>query len=319
MTRTSSSSSSSSNSLSVGSVWGIRLQPHLCPLSSSIHLSVSPRFFCPPQIFYTSLVASPLTQLPIHTSAVQHMHSLFSSTCQSLLVTANDLWWLKAQLTFLLCSLCSASFSHSPSNSASFFLVPVTSLIQRRALRPGNEGNGHSVKHLLFNRALLAATRPHQEARSWTCWISDFRGTHTPLALLSSRLRWLTMSTSLAWQLVSGQLMATFTWRLWRWKSARPENWSTGWSKSRLVILKGRRANRAGLCHALSKVWLLFRGWIVYFQKEGQTKTNPVMVSIISSLCDGWFNREIKKRVTCHCSPGVFMFCVNELTFVRES
>lgn len=101
--------------------------------------------------------------------------ALSPGACQSLLVTK---WFVRAlsSANFSLALTCSASFSLSPPNS-SFFLVPVTRLIARAALRPGNEGNGRSVKHLLFNRALLPALCPHQEARSWIHWITHFRGT----------------------------------------------------------------------------------------------------------------------------------------------
>lgn len=71
-----------------------------------------------------------------------------------------------ANFSIELTRSASFSLSLSPPLALLFFLVPVTRLIERGALRPGNEGNGRSVKHLLFNRALLPALCPHQEARS---------------------------------------------------------------------------------------------------------------------------------------------------------
>lgn len=80
-------------------------------------------------------------------------------------------WW---QIR-LQSALNSANFSLTLARSAPFslffFLVPVTPLIERGALRPGNEWNSHSVKHLLFSTALLPALHLIQEARSSTCWL----------------------------------------------------------------------------------------------------------------------------------------------------
>lgn len=95
-----------------------------------------------------------------------------SSLSLSLPVLVRACWYqshwqaLWTQLTFL-----SHSLARPLSLSLSFFLVPVTPLIERAALRPGNEWNSHSVKHLLLSRPLLPALRLIQEARSSTCWL----------------------------------------------------------------------------------------------------------------------------------------------------
>lgn len=167
----SSDSSSRSNS---PSFLGIKLKSLLCPLFPlSIHqyhivcaLYSSFTPFLLSLLWHNSLL-TPLfnSSLPFSLSAPSLLALVRACSWQS------DLWELWAQLTFLVHSL---TFSLS---LTLLFLVPVTSLIERGALRPGNEGNGRSVKHLLFNRALLSAFCPHQEARSWTCWMTDFKGT----------------------------------------------------------------------------------------------------------------------------------------------
>lgn len=184
------------------------------------------------------------------------VRSLSPGACQSLLVTK---WFVGAP--------SSANFS-LPLSLTLFFLVPVTRLIQRGALRPGNEGNGRSVKHLLFNRALLPAFCPHQEARSWTRWMTDW-GTSslTLMPCLPLRQWWLTCQQALHGTSVPPTDRHIYLEAV-KVNACQAKELSHSMSKSRAVNFKGWRANRAGLCGALTYVWVLFRGQIVYFQKE---------------------------------------------------
>lgn len=115
------------------------------------------------------------------------------TSCLSELADDNDLQAFWTQLTLLLHSLALPL-------SLSFFSSSCYSSNSARSSRPGNEGSGHSVKHLLFNRALLPALHPIQEARGSTCWITEFRGFTWRLAGLCATEGAMTdMSASYAW------------------------------------------------------------------------------------------------------------------------
>lgn len=127
--------------------------------------------------------------------------------CQSLLVTK---WFVGAlRLDNFFCLALPLSL---PPSSSSLSLVPVT-LLERAALRPGNEGNGRSVKHLLFNRADFC---PHQEARNWTCLITDFRSiTSVTLRCLQPRQWWYVNKVLYKF---FHRMPTTFTWWIKRCK-----------------------------------------------------------------------------------------------------
>lgn len=180
--------------------------------------------------------------------------SLSPGACQSLLVTK---WFVgalnSAHFSFAPTRSAPFSLSLSPSNS-SFFLVPVTRLIEWAALRPGNEGNGRSVKHLLFNRALLPDLCRIQEARSWTRWKTDFRGFRGSLACLPLRQWWLTCQRALHGTSVlpNRQTDLPGDCEGERLPGQRTEASGTSMSKSRTLNLEGWRAHRDGLCIAPS-------------------------------------------------------------------
>lgn len=144
----------------------------------SVHPAVSPHYF-PLQFLHTFFLRGSTDKTPSESLLV-----LFLSppACQSLLVTK---WFVGAlSLDNFFCLALPISL---PPSSSSLSLVPVT-LLERAALRPGNEGNGRSVKHLLFNRADFC---PHQEARNWTCLITNFGSiTSVTLRCLQPRQWW---------------------------------------------------------------------------------------------------------------------------------